>query len=231
MIIPVLVAGNKRASSSILGIAFELLKWRCRPGSRRSGIRGQVHFPQDFFMSPSLEPPAPHAGTQSPQPHAVQEYPHSQQDQQSSAPPAKCDASNAPTAATDQSRSPASPDHPPRVDTPHSFPTDRDARCSAPHDFVELHAHGSRVRGRHHWIRRAEHRGVVPPVEAAGLQHAGRCVQAAALKSCRDSVGSLQDDSGIFPKDRLPSRRGRDSSRRPVGSAREIRFDARRGRW
>lgn len=162
-------------------------------------------------MPPAPPPLAPPADTQSPPPHAAQECRRYQQDQQSSAPPAKCDASTAPTTAADQSRFPASPDRPARVDRPHSFPIDQDARCSVRRVAVALRAHESRVRAPHHWIHPAAHRVAIPPVAIAALPHEDRYVRAAAPKSCRDNAGSLRDGSDIAPKDRLPSHKDREA--------------------
>lgn len=162
----------------------------------------------DGFTSLVTLSPAPHADTQSPQPHAAQECQHYHQDQQSSAPPAKCDASIAPTTATDQSHSQASPDRPVQADTPHSSPIDQDAHCIAQRVAVALHAHESHAHAQHRWIHRAAHRAAIPPAAVAALQYAGRCVRAAGLKFFLGNVGSLRDDSGIVPKDRRPNRKG-----------------------
>ncbi len=163
--------------------------------------------PDDFTSLVTLSP-APHADTQSPQPHAAQECQHYHQDQQSSAPPAKCDASIAPTTATDQSHSPASPDHPAQAGTLHSFPIDRDAHCNVLRVAFEFHAHGSRAHAPHRCTRPAAHRAAIPPAAIAALPHADRYARAVALKSSRDSAGSLQDDSGIVPMDHQPSHKG-----------------------
>ena len=165
----------------------------------------------DSLTPPAPPPPVPPVDTQSPQPHAGQECPHYQQDQQSSAPLAKCDASIAPTTAADRSRSPASPDRPARVDTPHSSPIDRDARCSAPHDAVELRAHESHVREPHHWIHPAAHPVAVRPAAIAALPRAGRYVRAAGRRSCCGNAGWRRDDSDIVPRDRRPSRTDREA--------------------
>ncbi len=153
----------------------------------------------------------PHADTQSPRPHVDQGYPHYHQDRQSSAPPAESDASNVQKAAAGRSRFPTLLDRPAQADTPHSFPIDRDARCIVQRVAVVLRAHGSHVRAPRRCTHRAVHRGAIPLAAIVGLRRAGRCVRAEAPKSSPDNAGSLRDDSGIVPKDRLPSHTGREA--------------------